>query len=1115
MISGFSRILRQNGSGIFGFVVGVSALMLLTIVTTRAEEPTASSAPAESTELSSVAAESDPLSAAPAPNESPAAAESTSAHKETAVAPEQPQHFDHPEQRRDQGSGRSYRRGGGGDRGGDPGSSPREPKKIRFNIQFQPWKDIIEWIADQAGLSLSIDTYPQGTFNYRDENYYTIDEAIDVINGFLLRKEFLLIRKNNMLIVHDLGPGGSNGIPFDLVETVFPEDLEKHGTYEVVKAQFELKRTTPDVVQTEIERMLGPQGSVAIMPKSQTILITETVGNLRAIKKVIDRLDNPAESGALRFVELKNITGNEALAIMRNLMGISQEDPSLRAVADLSDKKIWLGGRTDQIEKAIEIIQKIDESYSTAVKNYGELQFDVYSIDTADPQTFLTVCQTLLAGKPGIRLSIDPNTNSLIALAYLDDHKTIRATLEQMQTNSYRNEVIRLGKLTTAAAASAIEKFFGSATSSTSTTTTTGGTAKPPIVETDALNKQIFVRGTASQITQIKALLKSMGETDDTSSVSTQQRETVRNINLSPSAAALIIDQIQQVWPQGHGNEIKVVNPSAIVPTMRESGAGSSVVPNPEERSTAPTEPSLDRQIDQLFRPGPGRGPDRGQERGPEREPGRGSEHPRGNPRNPETPNRSTGIERPAVYQPTVFFEEEVENDNAAATEQPQLRPEDLAYLQGADTKKGAPIVLSIGPSGLMLASEDTEALDALESLIETMSNEAILTKPVMKPYYLQYASASTVSSTLQTLLGSSSSGLKPNIDETSGGMVFSVVGSLGSVQSTGPVTITVDARLNVIYVQANPVDHYTIEKKLLPLLDIARGPEEVKKDATPRLIQLKNMRAEEALELVKTTFADKMQGQQAGTTANRQGQAQGGQARAAAGGFGGQPGGMMGGMPGGMPGGISPDMIQGFLQRMQGGQGGAAQRDEQPKMTLGVHTASNSLIVSAPEVLFEDVKQFVETMDAVAAQQDMITEIVDVKHINPQSLRQALTSVAGSNVVTSSGTVAQPRGATSTLTTGATLGASGTTGGTGFGGSGRGGAGGGGFGIGGLLGGLFGGNRGGMQGGGTMGGMPGGFGGGAGAGGTGFRPGGFGGTTGTGGMGAGARPGGFGGGNR
>ncbi len=1096
MISGFSRILRPNGSGIFGFAMSVSVMMLFTIVAAHAEEPTA---PAESAEPSSVAAESDPLSATAAPNEPPAAAENASAHEETVVAPEQSQRSEHPEQRRDQGSGRSYRRG---DRSADSGSSPREPKKIRFNIQFQPWKDIIEWIADQAGLSLSIDTYPQGTFNYRDENYYTIDEAIDVINGFLLRKEFLLIRKNNMLIVHDLGPGGSNGIPFDLVETVFPEDLEKHGTYEVVKAQFELKRTTPDVVQTEIERMLGPQGSISIMPKSQTILITETVGNLRAIKKVIDRLDNPAESGALRFVELKNITGIEALAIMRNLMGISQEDPSLRAVADLSDKKIWLGGRTDQIEKAIEIIQKIDESYSTAVKNYGELQFDVYSIDTADPQTFLTVCQTLLAGKPGIRLSLDPNTNSLIALAYLDDHKTIKATLEQMQTNSYRNEVIRLGKLTTAAAASAIEKFFGSSTSTT--TTTTGGTAKPPVVETDALNKQIFVRGTASQITQIKALLKSMGETGDASSVSTQQRETVRNINLSPSAAALIIDQIQQVWPQGHGNEIKVVNPSAIVPTMREPGAGGNAapnptaVPNPEERSTVPAEPSLDRQIDQLFRPGPGRGP----------------EHPRGSPRNLETPNRSTGLERPVVYTQAVFAEEQVESDNAAESEQPRLRAEDLAYLQGVDTKKGAPIVLSIGPSGLMLASEDTEALDALESLIETMSNEAILTKPVMKPYYLQYASASTVSSTLQTLLGSSSSSLKPNIDETSGGMVFSVVGSLGSVQSTGPVTITADARLNVIYVQANPVDHYTIEKKLLPLLDIARGPEEVKKDATPRLIQLKNMRAEEALELVKTTFAD----QQAGATTGRQGQAQGGQARAAAGGFGGQPGGMMmGGMPGGMPGGISPDMIQGFLQRMQGGQGGAAQRDEQPKMTLGVHTASNSLIVSAPEVLFEDVKQFVETMDAVAAQQDMITEIVDVKHINPQSLRQALTSVAGSNVVTSSGTTTQPRGATSTLTTGATLGASGTTGGTG---GARGGTGGGGFGIGGLLGGLFGGNRGGTQGGGMpgggmMGGAPGGFGGGTGTGGAGFRPGGFGGATGAGGMGAGARPGGFGGGNR
>ncbi|MGL6225691.1 MAG: secretin N-terminal domain-containing protein [Thermoguttaceae bacterium] len=960
----------------------------------------------------------------------------------------------HGEQRAEQG--RRSQRG----HGATDSAEPREPKKIRFNVQKQPWNELIEWIADQGGFSLTMDTYPQGTWNYKDPNYYSVDEAIDLINSYLIPKEFVLIRKNNMLIVRDLGPGGASGIPTDLLETIFPDDLAKRGTYEVVRVQFNLKRTTPDVVQAEVERMLGPQGVIVAFPKSQSLLITETVGNLRAIQKVIDRLDNPTEAGSLRFYELENLKPEEALMLTRNLMGIPAEDPSLRAIADQSGKKIWFGGRPDQIEKAIDVLTKLDAAYADSVRNYGPLRFDVYPVDTADLQTFLTVTQTLLSGKPGIRLSIDPSTNSLLAYAYEEDHKTIQSTLDQMQTNSYRHDIIKLEKLSTTAAKAAIDKFFGAGA---------GGTGKPPIVEVDSVNKQLFVKGTNTQLNQIRQLLKNMGEFAEKKTVDPQNRETIRRINVSPSAAALIMDQIQQVWPDAHGNEIKVVNPSAMVPTMKEmmnkNGSGSSapqmpqIRPNPTQKGDS----TIEEQIEQLF-------PKRGEEKDDQK--------PVAKP-NPVT--QSDRLAGRGVYQNAMLsrlFEEESEDEDTIVTDSdieqakkkalakfrerireqfpqeediPTLSEKDLAYLQGNPddaSKKGAPIVLSMGPSGLMIASEDADALDALESLIEAMSNEAILTRSVLKPYYLQYTSAPVVATTLSTLMGATTGTTpatpKDPIDELAVADLFPVVASLGSVQATGSVTITADPRLNVMYVQANPVDHYTIEKKLLPLLDIPRGPEEIKKDATPRLIPVKNMKAEEMMMLVQTVFADKMAGGQ---------QAQGGR----------------GGRGGGGGGGIQ-DMISGLISRFTGlgeapppGQGAAAggaagaggAAESQAKMTLSVYAPSNSLIVSSPEVLFEEVKLFVDMVDQTAGDQELVTEVIEVKHVNPQALRQALSSIAGPAAITSNSVASAPRGATTTTTTGTI---SSTGGGySGGPGGGRPGGGPGGF-LGGILGGLFGG---------------------------------------------------------
>lgn len=76
-----------------------------------------------------------------------------------------------------------------------------EDKALRIEFQHQPWEDVLEWYADQAGLSLVMDAPPPGTFNYTDSRQYTPIEALDLLNRVLSTKKFRLVRRDETLIV--------------------------------------------------------------------------------------------------------------------------------------------------------------------------------------------------------------------------------------------------------------------------------------------------------------------------------------------------------------------------------------------------------------------------------------------------------------------------------------------------------------------------------------------------------------------------------------------------------------------------------------------------------------------------------------------------------------------------------------------------------------------------------------------------------------------------------------------------------------------------------------------------------------------------------------------------
>jgi type II secretory pathway component GspD/PulD (secretin) len=860
-------------------------------------------------------------------------------------------------------------------------------KTLQFVFRYQPWEKVIQWFADESDLSLIMDTPPSGTFNYTDNRSYTPAEAIDLLNGVLLTKGFTLIRRDRMLMLINL----EDGIPPELVTTIPLEELGDRGEFELIAVLFQLDKFDPEEAATEIEKLVGPQGAVVVLSRTKQLHVTETAGRLRTIRDVIQRVEDPEGllSGKLQSFEFNNILPDEGVMVLRQLLDIpmdanATEDDSFRFAMDPMGMRVLFSGSPDKIAKAKEILEAVD--VSTGDEEGGteleSLQLEVYPIAVADPESVLKVMQTLLEGLPGVRLSTDPKTGSLVALARPSDHATIQATISQMQSEVRRIEVIYLQRVDPQLAAISIKKMFGDAEEEENKTA--------PTVEPDSAGRQLIVHGTENQIDQIRVLLGKMGETEFADGpVATGSRIRVLPINGHRAEAAL--QNLRMIWPMISDNPIKEVTPSAIIPSLKPQETIPSIVPaNPR----VPSQNELDQGdvpggIPGLRQPTP-----QAQRPADETSEDRQTSHVLSSPFRFAAQSEESAPVEAAVDSPS--DQPEADAVETAPATQDEIAPD--------TPKPKSPIVVSRGPNGLMIASDDIAALDEFERQFNMLTGGMDSESTELTIFYLKHAKATVVADTLTKIIGSGTTGAATASEDSIlgqlvGGAIGSTMGSLlslgaATLSPTGMLRITPEPRLNALIIEANATDLRTIEE-VLKLLDLPESPEEILVNPRAHLIPVYNMAADEVVDIVKAVFADKMQGSSGGNSGARQQPNPADFLAAMRGGRGGSPGGQ------------------------RGATSNSAAKEEPEKMTLSTDARSNSLIVFASQATYEEVRILVEELDSIAGvADDEDYQVITLKDLSPEAMKAALIAIMGEDAVTSSSSSSSSgRGATASRT--------------------------------------------------------------------------------------------------
>ncbi len=366
--------------------------------------------------------------------------------------------------------------------------------RLRFNFRFQRWVDVLQWFAEQADVSLVLDAPPPGTFNYTDNREYTPTEAIDLLNGVLQTKDFTLVRRGRMLLVVDLKDGIPEGVApridlseldtrgkFELVSILFPlgnrnaEEVDKEikpllgrrgksvplpktkqilitdmsGAMRAINAVitsipepaappkppeppppekpaltvYTLNAGDPKAV-VETLKALVPGANVVYDPESKHLNAFATPSQHAAIKPVIEQMqakEEPGKPGArLELYPVEATTGAQILDSLR----LVAPDAQLRL--DTQTNQIVAFAEAGDHDKLKSAIEKLQQGGLSADKR----QLEVYRLTKADPTATQTLLSTLL---PHARITVDPQTKNLVALAAPDDQRIIKVTLDQLQ----------------------------------------------------------------------------------------------------------------------------------------------------------------------------------------------------------------------------------------------------------------------------------------------------------------------------------------------------------------------------------------------------------------------------------------------------------------------------------------------------------------------------------------------------------------------------------------------------------------------------------------------------------------------------------------------------------
>ncbi len=805
--------------------------------------------------------------------------------------------------------------------------------KLSFNMRYAPWDQVLQDFAAAAGYTLDITQLPPGTFTHIDSQEYNISQAMDILNGYLQRKGYTLVVKDNFLVCVNV----DKTIPPNLIRDVPVDELMKVengkrviGENEIVRIEIPLEKLDVGVMAQEVEQLLGPLGTMTAFTQTGSLIIADTGANLRRIKSYIDAsLSRVKDELVFKSYYLEHIDVEEAEFMLLAQFGMRQgvanvssgaggdrrgQPPQAQPQAPVktSTMQVFSDTRTNSLlvtaspeqQKLVEEIIKTLDVDKDAKGNPLDREdrtgpyLKVYKVSGRADQ----VAQSIDAMMPGVVVNEDGQAGTVHIFGTAKQQQQVEEWVKSFIEGSGTSgsvAVIPLVKMDPLTAASTLRNLF------------IAEGAAAPTFETDLYGNRIIAKGTAAQIEQIRQVLRDLGE-DGSGSRNKGEGGPIRRYSLRGRDPGEFFEYLQKEWQAEERTSIRIVVPSKSGPIRDLKTPAKGALP--EDDAAPVTEPAA----------------------------------------RPETTTQTSPVKpgpRKEVFYYPVRQEAAAAADLLPGTRQPPAE----SPLTEAD------IQIVVDGDDLLLLSKDEDALDRLEEMMDFLQ-QSIPFRTRWTVFYLEASDATETAGLLEQLMPSSSVTSTSSDSSFSLSSMFSpITQSVSSMTGlsglgTNPQTLRIipDARANALYI-TGPQAAVDEAESLLRVLDSNKMPESLR-EMQPRRLQVEYADIDEVVSIVNDAFKPYME-PAGGRAAQNNPLAQ-----------------MFGG----------------------GGGGGQGGRNEPQgvQMTVAVDRQNSTLIVSSSEALFTKVKSLIEDTDKAAKDANRTVRVVQLKNSGATVVQQSLTSL-------------------------------------------------------------------------------------------------------------------------
>ena len=643
----------------------------------------------------------------------------------------------------------------------------------------------------------------------------------------------------------------------------------------------------PAAAVQALSRLL-PNVTFAADANGRTFLATASAKDHEKIKSAADQLDRSESSRA----QMKTYVVQRAdpQAVYRALRTMYRRDRSVGLSYDPEGRMIMAVTHSRQHETIDNIIQQFESSAGRA----SGATLETYSLKNVDSQAVQPALEVLLRNQnPKVELNVDRVANHLMVVALPQQHQLIRNALGNLRTEERVLEVLQLQQVEPETAERAIDNLFMDEP-----------IAATPTIDSDRDTQQLFVRATHEQLTMIRQLLAKMGEIGLRDSA----RGNTRVVPF-PGDTRQLLEQIQRMWPQLRTNPIRVLSPAGTGPAPpprlplnqpgnRSPGGDDSDDTPPAQgaRNINPPRHSDTENQTVLASAAPGQVPNATDPSAKEQAP-TGSPHPAESPASKSQPPNESDARPPETGQ----------------------------------TETGPPVFVVPGEGRVTILSDDTEALNQLESLLRALASRrgAVggVGNYIIVP--LHNTGAASIANLLEELFRQTSRGEPGNANR---------------------VAIVADERLNVIVVHGSRTDRAMV-KNLVRMLDSSNLPES--HASSPQIIPLKYTSAERVETILRAVYRTHLTAGGSHTRIR-------------------------------IPEGV-PQRVTDVLRQLSASSAG-------PLLTLEIDRLTNSIIVLAPQQLSREVAALVQRLDSSAKDgASGRIRIIPLEEVNSEQMSQAL----------------------------------------------------------------------------------------------------------------------------